>query len=102
MKAHVLVVAKGGPKLNENRDGKELFMDRVGRNKWSFHNMPMSIFVNVLSGAPWADDTVVDETGLKGTYDFTVEAALERIGRGANEGREAAPDPNSPSIYTAL
>jgi uncharacterized protein (TIGR03435 family) len=100
MKAQVLVVAKGGPKLDENGDGAELFQDRIGRNKWAFRNMPLALFVNAV--ANWIDDTVVDQTGLNGTYDFTVEFTPERIRQGGGEGGERAPDPNGPSIYTAL
>jgi uncharacterized protein (TIGR03435 family) len=100
MKAQVLVVAKGGSKLNENGDGVELFQDRIGRNKWAFRNMPIALFINAV--ANWIDDTVVDQTGLAGTYDFTVEFTPERIRQGGGEGGDRAPDPNGPSIYTAL
>jgi len=100
MKAHVVVVAKGGAKLDENHDGAELFMDRVARNKWGFRNMPMSMFANVLSA--WVDDTVVDQTGLKATYDFTVEFTPERIRLDRGEGGERNPEANGASIYTAV
>jgi uncharacterized protein (TIGR03435 family) len=100
LKAQVLVVMKGGPKLEENRDGAELFMDRIGRSKWGFHNMPMPMLANVLSS--WVDDTVVDGTGLTGSYDFTLEAFLGPGGPGVREGREAGPDQNAPSVYAAV
>jgi bla regulator protein blaR1 len=100
LKAQVLIVMKGGPKLDENQDGADLLMDRAGRSKWRFHNMPMSMFANVLSN--WVGDTVVDGTGLSGNYDFTVEALLEGTGPGVREGRELGPDPNAPSVYKAV
>jgi uncharacterized protein (TIGR03435 family) len=98
--AQVLMVAKGGPKIEENRDGAELSMDRVARSKWGFHNMPMSTFANVLAG--FVDNTVVDGTALKASYDFTLEFALQLVGPGVREGREPAPDPNGPSLSMGL
>jgi uncharacterized protein (TIGR03435 family) len=100
LKAYVLVAAKSGVRLEENQDGAELAMRKVSGNKMSYHNMPMPLFANVLSGA--VDDVVVDGTGLKGSYDFTLEYYAGPGGRGVQEGREPAPDPNAASIYTAL
>ena len=100
MKAHVLVVAKGGAKLDENHDGEELAIRKISGNKTSYHNMPMSLFANVLSGA--VDDSVMDRTGLNGSYDFTLDYYRGPGGVGVLEGREPAPDPNGPSLYTAL
>jgi uncharacterized protein (TIGR03435 family) len=100
IKAHVLVVAKGGVKMDENRDGAALAMRKINGNKMSYHNMPMSLFANVLAGA--VNDTVVDGTGLKGSYDFTLEYYAGPGGRGVQEGREPAPDPSGPSLEAAL
>jgi uncharacterized protein (TIGR03435 family) len=97
---HVLVVAKGVAKMNENHDGGKLAMRKISGNKMSYHNMPMSLFANVLAGA--VDDTVVDGTGLKGSYDFTLEYYSGPGGVGVKEGREAAPDPNGPSLQMGL
>jgi uncharacterized protein (TIGR03435 family) len=100
LKVHVLVVANNGAKLDENQDGAEFAIRKVNGNKTVYHNMPMSLFANVLSGA--VDDSVIDKTGLSGAYDFTLEYVRERLGQGVLEGREPAPDPNGPSLYTAL
>ena len=100
MKVQALMVAKGGPKMDENQDGGELSMDRIGRSKWGFHNMPMTLLANVLAG--WVGDTVIDQTGLKGNYDFTLEVWLDSSGPGVREGREAAPDPSAPTVFTAV
>ena len=100
LSAHVLVIAKGGPKMAENRDGAELAMRKIGGNKMSYHNMPMSLFANVLAGA--VDDTVIDGTGLAASYDFTLEYYGGPGGVGVKEGREPAPDPNGPSLQSAL
>jgi uncharacterized protein (TIGR03435 family) len=48
------------------------------------------------------DDTVVDGTGLKGSFDFTLEYYAGPGGRGVQEGREPAPDPSGPSLEAAL
>jgi len=100
LSAHVLVVAKGGPKMEENRDGAELAMRKVNGNKMSYRNMPMSLFANVLAGA--VDDTVIDGTGLTASYDFTLEYYSGPGGVGVKEGREPTPDPNGPSLESAL
>jgi len=61
----------------------------------------MSLFANLLSGSV-DGSVVVDETGLTGSYDFTLEFYRGPGGIGVQEGREPAPDPNGPSLYTAL
>ncbi len=97
--ARVLVVAKGGAKMDENRDGGDLAITKINGNKTAYHNMPMSLFANVMAGP---EATIVDQTGLKGSYDFTLEYYRGPGGRGVEEGREPAPDPNGPSLETAL
>lgn len=92
MKAQALVVAKGGPKFQENQDRAAYFMERTGASKFTFRNVPITLFANALSA--WVDDTVVDQTGLKGNYDFELSVRLERT--------QNPQDPNAPSVYTAL
>jgi uncharacterized protein (TIGR03435 family) len=100
LSAQVLMVAKGGPKMDENHDGADLAIKKISGNKLSYHNMPMSLFANMLAGA--VDDTIVDQTGLTGSYDFTLDYYQGPGGSGVKEGREPAPDPNGPSLQTAL
>jgi len=100
MKAVVLAVAKGGAKLEENQDGAELAIRKITGNKMSYHNVPLPVFANLLALA--VDDLVVDRTGLKGSYDFTLDYYAGPGGRGVEEGREPAPDANGPSIHKAL
>jgi uncharacterized protein (TIGR03435 family) len=102
LKAHVLVIAMGGPKVAENRDGAELAMRKITGNKASYHNISMPQFANILAFDDEVDDTVVDGTGLKGSYDFTLDYYRGPGGAGVKEGREPAPDPNGPSLETAL
>ena len=100
LSAQVLLVAKGGPKMDENRDSADLAITKVTGNKTRYHNMAMSLFANVLAGS---DDTIVDQTGLTGSYDFTLDYFHGGpVGSGVKEGREPAPDPNGPSLQTAL
>jgi uncharacterized protein (TIGR03435 family) len=100
MKAHILVLAKGGTKMEENRDGAELLVRKVNASRSTYRNVPMPVFSNLLAFS--VDDTVVDQTGLKGSYDFTLNYMPERLGPGVLEGREAGPDPYAPSLDTAL
>jgi uncharacterized protein (TIGR03435 family) len=101
-KAHVLVIALGGPKFEENRDGAELAMRKITGNKASYHNISMPQFANILAFDEEVNDTVIDGTGLKGSYDFTLDYYWGPGGIGVKEGREPAPDPNGPSLETAL
>jgi uncharacterized protein (TIGR03435 family) len=87
----VLVVAKNGPKLTESAPeakGPSLLGERTG-----------------LTGTKVP---VVDETGLKGNYDFKLEYLPEPGGmfgkvQGAEERAQTAPqDPDLPSVFTAL
>jgi uncharacterized protein (TIGR03435 family) len=100
LKAHVLVIAKGGAKLEENRDGGDLVVRKINASKSSYHNVPMPVLANLLAFP--VDDTVVDQTGLKGSYDFTLNYMPEKLGPGVLEGREPGPDPNAPALDAAL
>ena len=99
IKAYMLVVAKGGAKLNESQGG-DLAVRKINASKTVYQNMSMPVFANLLAFP--VDDTVVDQTGLNGTYNFTLNYMPERLGPGVLEGREPGPDPNAPSLTTAL
>lgn len=100
LRVYVLRVSKGGPKLEENKDGADLEARNSGAGRETYRNFPMPIFANILSAH--LDDTVVDGTGLKGSYDFKLEFTPERIGQGAKDGHEPAPNLEGPSLFTAL
>jgi uncharacterized protein (TIGR03435 family) len=101
LSVYTLTLAKGGPKLTENTSGADLAMrGRLGSTVYT--NFPMSVFANALSGESDINNTVVDRTGLSKAYDFKLQYTPERVGRGVREGREPAPDPNGPSLFTAL
>ena len=64
-----LVVAKGGPKFKPG-DGGALSMSPDGEGGTSYQNWPMATFVNWLSGLASVGRSVIDRTGLEGSYSF--------------------------------
>jgi bla regulator protein BlaR1 len=98
---YALVVGKGGPKFHEAAEQlSKPDMQRSGRG-FAYKSAPMSTLTLVLSQQ--LDRPVVDKTELNSRYDFTLEYARERAGRGVAEGREVAPKPDDlPSIFTAV
>jgi uncharacterized protein (TIGR03435 family) len=68
---YVLVVGKGGSKLKEVKADGEPALDVRNRRIINSHRAPVSQLVEVLS---WVmTRVVVDQTGLKGVYDFKLE-----------------------------
>jgi uncharacterized protein (TIGR03435 family) len=100
LRTHVLVVAKGGAKMDENRDGTDLFVRKVNASQSTYHNVSMPVLASFLAFP--LDDTVVDRTELKGTYDFKLDYMPDHLGPGVLEGREPGPNPNAPPLETAL
>jgi uncharacterized protein (TIGR03435 family) len=100
LRVYALTVAKGGPRLVENKDGADLEARNSGAGREIYRNFPMPIFANILSAH--VEDIVVDKTGLTGSYDFKLEFTPERLGQGANDGHEPAPNLDGPSLFTAL
>jgi uncharacterized protein (TIGR03435 family) len=104
LSVYVLTLAKGGPKLDEHKDGADLEARNSGAGRESYRNFSMPIFANIL--AAHVEDTVVDKTGLTGSYDFKLEFTPERVGQGAENrhepGHEPPPNLDGPSLFTAL
>jgi bla regulator protein blaR1 len=113
MPVYELVVAKGGSKLKESsvptgdgsgRGGGPQI--RMGRGLLTFKAGPMEILAMQLSNQ--LGRTVIDKTGLKGSYDFelkwTPDFGQQPLGPREVGGPEGAPpvDANGPSIFTAL
>ena len=66
----------------------------------AFGGLPISTFANGLAGQ--VGRVVVDRTGLEGNWDFELKFTAEPPA-GLPPGTELpAPDPNAPSIFTAL
>jgi len=123
---YALVVAKNGPKLKEataeelapppppdpkdmpdKPDPKSPMRGqgiRMGRGEVNGQAVKLGFLADVLSGQPELGRTVVDKTGLAGTYDFTLKWTPEEP-QGAmfkGPGDTSPPDPNGPSLFTAL
>jgi len=65
-----LVVGKNGAKLHESAAEGEPTV-ALGLNGFECHNLEMARFASILSVR--MDRPVVDQTGLQGTYDFTLK-----------------------------
>jgi uncharacterized protein (TIGR03435 family) len=101
--AYDLVVASGGPKLQEIEGIRTM---HFGPGELSSQGTPMDLFAAQLSerlGRP-----VVDKTGLKGSYEFNLHwtperSEQERMKAAGEPVPEVAPaDSNGPSLFTAL
>jgi uncharacterized protein (TIGR03435 family) len=92
LKAYALVVAKQGSKLTPASDGEDAFI--FGEGHVTAHAFSMSSLADRLSGPVFKlEQPVVDLTGIKGVYDFTLEWAPDGV---SADGRAGA------SIFTAL
>jgi uncharacterized protein (TIGR03435 family) len=120
---YALVVAKNGPKFQEAKpndtyangfkglDGRPVgghFM-RMGPGEIDSQGTPMTFLVQQLSQQ--LGRTVLDRTGLKGKYDFTLKwtpdlgstGMMPGSPPGAGPGPDSAPpDISGPSIFTAI
>jgi uncharacterized protein (TIGR03435 family) len=91
---YVLLAGKGAPKVKPASAGGEPTLSSSAAGTF-FHNQPISRLTFMLTRR--MDRPVLDMTGLKGVYDYT----LDTSGLGFN-GLPAA-DPNAgPSIFTAI
>ena len=111
-----LAVAKGGPKLHEAKPGDTYpngikgpngrpggHLMRMGRGELTAQSIELAQLGHLLSEQ--MGRTVIDNTGLKGHYDFTLKWTPDRstpMLSGAT-GSDSAPLPDSgPSIFTAI
>ena len=116
---YALVVAKGGLKLQEAKEGDTYpngikapdghpsgGMMRMGRGELAAQALPVGSLISILTQQ--LGRHIEDKTGLTGKYDFTLkwtpDEAESPMFRGALGGGASAPAPdaNGPSIFTAL
>jgi len=102
MPAYALVPAKGGPKLTPAKDGESSRLSTVGTEQ----GMKMTaiavtldqlVLSPLLTGAA-GGRPVLDQTGLKGLYDFTLTYAPAQLA--ASEAAKNVAD--APSLFTAM
>ena len=92
MPGFALVIAKGGPKLTAAKDG-EVSRLTLGGNEMRATAMTLDQWIQ----SPFLNGrAVVDQTGLKGAYDFTLTWSDQPIGAEADSGADA------PSLSTAV
>jgi uncharacterized protein (TIGR03435 family) len=95
MQAYLLQVAKGGLKVKESASEGEMDVKPdQGRMQVSFQRATITNLVDALVNVFRAP--VIDETGMKGKYDVTINMAkyLPDMGHGPGSG-EAPPDPQA-------
>jgi bla regulator protein blaR1 len=95
MPVYSLVAAKGGPKLLPQKDGdSKSFRFHVTPSELTGHKVPMNVFVDCLSGQ--LDRPLVDRTGLKGNYDFSLRYTPD------SNSPDDPNDSSGASIYRAI
>lgn len=105
---YALVVAKSGPKLHQVMPDDKRPHVQLGAGQLTFRACPMASVVTVMSNV--MHRTVLDQTGLKGNYDFTVQwnrnqtmSGMPREPGGGSPASDAASlDSSGPSFFTAL
>jgi bla regulator protein blaR1 len=110
---YALVVAKGGAKLKSSTTvpaGSRPSMKRRGNGNIIGSDAPMSLMTDLLSRQPEVGGRVVlDETGLKGYYDWTLRwepqspaAMLNSADAGQGAANTTMPDVSGPSLFAAI
>ncbi|HXP87210.1 MAG TPA: M56 and DUF3738 domain-containing protein [Bryobacteraceae bacterium] len=101
---YALVLANGGPKLKEAEANAKIPGMRLGWGQLTGTAVPMSLVAQSLSLR--LGRSVIDKTGLTGSYDFDLKWTPDPAQAAAlgAPGPDAAPppDPNGPSIFTAV
>jgi uncharacterized protein (TIGR03435 family) len=94
LSCYVLLPGKGPAKLKEADPNGQPSLGGSA-NGVAFHNQPVSRFTFMLTRR--MDRPVLDQTNLKGVYDFTVDTSGLGFG-----GNPPPADSNGPSIFTAV
>ena len=71
---YALVVDRGGPKFQKSATAGDPSMKSAGMYSTRFERVSMAQFVLTMD-PPWTSRHVVDQTGLPGIYDFTLNLA---------------------------
>ncbi len=96
-----LVVANGGPKLQESKPTPNADQNCKFPQCMPFHNTEMWVFAATLTGR--MDRPVLDMTGLKGAYDFSLRLdTLERLTAADPDLKAKGTDWSTSSIFTDI
>ena len=91
---YTLTVGKNGPKLQDAKEGRKNYINWTGPGQVTFtENTTLLGLINILSsllGSP-----VLDDTGLKGSYNFSLEFADPRDPR-------PRPTDSTPDLFAAI
>jgi bla regulator protein blaR1 len=97
---YALVVAKGGPKIHKSKEAVGRM--GMGRGLLSGQGVDLGFLATSLSSP--LGRTVIDKTGIKGKYDLQLKWTPDpgQSADGPFGPLPPPPDPNGPSIFTAL
>jgi uncharacterized protein (TIGR03435 family) len=101
---YALVVGKNGSKLKENAAGSGVArFNRKGRDvEMVFTGAPIDSLINQFPRMPGIDRPVLDETGLRGKYDFRFSLTDVQLGMRVEQNGIPAADAEGASVFTAL
>ena len=105
LSVYALTVAKTGPKMTASTDDPNGLpgLGFRGLGLFAAHNATMADFAQTMQGAV-LDRPVVDQTGIKGRWDFTLNWTPDEFqfaGMGAKPPAPPADSPN-PDLFTAI
>ena len=94
---YTLVIAKGGPKLTPAKEGEPTRLSAVTNGQLTATAVTIDQFAHSpLLGPATHGQPVIDQTGLKGTYDFTLNSGPEQ------PATPDAPAETDPPMFTAI
>ena len=103
---YALVLDKKGPKFAEDNTHPEIGgISARGRGKLEATSSDFATFVSVLSMQPeLGGRAVLDKTGLRGHYSFTIEWTPENLAAGGVQSadRASSSESSGPSLFTGL
>ena len=97
--AYRLVVARDGPKFEESTEGGDLAISG-SPEAFVFRNAEMHRLASYLSSR--VDRMVIDDTGLKGLYDFTVKVPEDLVQNSPGKTDGGSPERPSGAVFAGV